>query len=101
MGQKPLGIAPADSATAALMREVEHARRGDECPQPGWAERRIDRTVAMRLITLAAARRDVDAARTRLTERVREALDAGLLSKSSAARAAGTSRALLYTWLAR
>ena len=38
------------AAVAALLHEVEHARRGDECPQPGWVERRIDRTVACRLI---------------------------------------------------
>ena len=37
------------AAVAALLHEVEHARRGDECPQPGWVERRIDRTVACRI----------------------------------------------------
>ncbi len=34
-----------------LMHELEHARRGDDGPQPPWVEARIDRTVASRLIT--------------------------------------------------
>ena len=38
-------------AVPTLMHELEHARRGDEGPQPRSVEARIDRAVAHRLIS--------------------------------------------------
>ena len=39
-------------AVPTLMHEMEHARRGDEGPQPRSVEARIDRAVAHRLISV-------------------------------------------------
>lgn len=49
-------------AVPTLMHELEHARRGDEGPQPRSVEARIDAVVARRLVTVedyAAAEREV------------------------------------------
>lgn len=37
-------------AVPVLMHEIEHARRGDDGPQPTWVEERINATVAARMI---------------------------------------------------
>ena len=39
-------------AVPTLMHEMEHARRGDEGPQPRSVEARIDAVVARRLVTV-------------------------------------------------
>lgn len=41
-------------AVPTLMHEMEHARRGDEGPQPRSVEARIDAVVARRLVTVEA-----------------------------------------------